>query len=514
MFWADKIVAEIIENRKPPFKVYDWWAPSGMAHAGHIRTFLLHQAIYQGLKLHGYEATYFYGFDNIDPMDGMPPDVPADYKKYLGVPLCNVPSHVPGHDSLAGYYASRYLEAMEVLDVHPDVPTNSQMYRAGEFNDAITQILDNAQAIRDIYADFGAERPKDWHAFQVICEQCGKIGTTYVYDWDGETVAYRCEPKLVKWAEGCGNEGRMSPYNGNGKMPYKVEWAAKWQVLCTDYEGGGKDHFTKNSSHDYAIRIAKEVLQTEVAIGYPHEFFLIGGKKQSSSKGLGLTANEAVAILPPTLMRYFVYRTTPNRQIEFSPEGDTIPKIYDEFDRGIEALKTDQESNEARALVYAHQSEAPLPEYTMRFSKVSFLIQMPHINILEIAEQEKGSPLTQADKTELEIRTEYARRWLETYADDEFRFVLAPELPSVELSQEQKVYLAQISEQLRNCEWNGESIHGILHETKNNMQLQPKVAFSALYRIFLTKDSGPQAGWFLASLNKEFVLNRLDEATR
>jgi lysyl-tRNA synthetase class 1 len=47
---------------------------------------------------------------------------------------------------------------------------------------------------------------------------------------------------------------------------------------------------------------------------------------------------------------------------------------------------------------------------------------------------------------------------------------------------------------------------------KNELSANPKEVFSALYKIFLDKDSGPQAGWFLGSLEKDFVIGRLKEA--
>jgi lysyl-tRNA synthetase, class I len=513
MFWADEMTQEVIAKRHEPYKVHDWWTPSGRAHAGHIRTFLYHQAIYRGLKLHGKEATYYYGFDDMDPVDGLPHDVPAHFEQYMGVPLFIAPSPVEGYASFGDYYASKYLEAMEDLDVHPEVPRTSEMYRNGVFNEAITIALDNADKIRAIYADFGVERPNDWYPFQPMCEQCGKIGTTYTYDWDGENVSYRCLPNLVKWAKGCGYEGKISPYNGTGKMFWKVEWPAKWFIIQNDFEGGGKDHFTKNSSRDVGVRIVREVFESEPPIGYGHDFFLIGGKKMSSSKGTGMTASDAAHILPPHVMRYFVYRTPPRRQIEFSPEGDAIPKIYDDYDRSLMAAHTDPNSDSGRSVIYANQDEKPLPEYVMRFSKVSFLIQMPHIDIHDMAAKEKGAPLTESELCELDIRIEYARRWLETYATEEAKFVLQPKLPPVELSQEQKVYVAHISEKLQAAAWDGASIHTILHDTKNEMGLAPTVAFSALYRIFLHKDNGPQAGWFLAALDKPFVLHRLNEAS-
>jgi lysyl-tRNA synthetase class I len=37
-------------------------------------------------------------------------------------------------------------------------------------------------------------------------------------------------------------------------------------------------------------------------------------------------------------------------------------------------------------------------------------------------------------------------------------------------------------------------------------------AFGAIYWAFLGKSSGPQAGWFLAALPRDFVLSRLRDA--
>ena len=77
-----------------------------------------------------------------------------------------------------------------------------------------------------------------------VCEKCGKIGTTFAYAWDPEkeVVKYRCSPDLVDWARGCGHEGEISPYDGNGKLPWKVEWAAKWPAIGVAYETAGKDY--------------------------------------------------------------------------------------------------------------------------------------------------------------------------------------------------------------------------------------------------------------------------------
>jgi lysyl-tRNA synthetase class 1 len=51
-----------------------------------------------------------------------------------------------------------------------------------------------------------------------------------------------------------------------------------------------------------------------------------------------------------------------------------------------------------------------------------------------------------------------------------------------------------------------------VHALKNELGLPAKEAFGAIYLVFLGKPSGPQAGWFLASLDPAFVRARLREA--
>ena len=40
------------------------------------------------------------------------------------------------------------------------------------------------------------------------------------------------------------------------------------------------------------------------------------------------------------------------------------------------------------------------------------------------------------------------------------------------------------------------------------------VAFAALYLAFMGRTNGPRAGWLLASLEPDFVISRLEEASR
>ena len=82
--------------------------------------------------------------------------------------------------------------------------------------------------------------------------------TTDASDFDGTTVAYTCN-RNPDGTVACGHAGRISPFGGNSKLFWKVDWAAKWIVIGVDVEGAGKDHSTKGGSRDVAKHIVKEM---------------------------------------------------------------------------------------------------------------------------------------------------------------------------------------------------------------------------------------------------------------
>jgi lysyl-tRNA synthetase, class I len=137
---------------------------------------------------------------------------------------------------------------------------------------------------------------------------------------------------------------------------------------------------------------------------------------------------------------------------------------------------------------------------------------MPHLSLTDEAEAVKGSPLTTEEKAFLEERAEYARFWLSTYAPEQYRYELQETLPErVELSDAQKSALRALAAFFTESR-TGEEVHHRLHELKEEVPIAPKELFTALYRIFLNRDSGPKAGWFLSVLPREFVVSRLIEA--
>lgn len=539
-FWVDETVKEIISERKDKkYLVTDYKTPSGRVHVGALRGVIIHDVIYKGLQDLKKKTDYWYGFDDFDPMDDLPDNLKNKFSKYMGMPLCNIPAPTPAGavrrsisdktrmdnsmwhaeseggraKNYAEYFAQEFIKVFNSLNARPKIVWASEFYRSGKYDQAIKLVLDNATRIRDIYKEVsGSVKPKDWYGLQVVCPKCGKIGTTRVYDWDKKEVSFVCEENLVKWAKGCGYKGKLSPFGGKAKMPYKIETAAKWFTFDTSVELAGKDHYTKGGTFDVARKIAQDVFKIKPAYGYGYEWFLTSGKKMSSSRGVGVSAKEISEAVPAELLRFLMVRTRAKRTIDFDIFGETVPLLYDEFDRCIDEYFKDPKTDFARAYYYSMKEARP-PSYRLRFSKIVYLLQMQRTDIYKYAEEENGKKLNEAELKELKIRAEYAEKWLKNYAPDNYKFTIQQKLPAVakKLNKIQKDFLAEIVELLEKKKWRGEDLHQEIHEIKKRTGINPREAFSAIYLSILGKDSGPQAGWLLASLDRKFVIKRFKE---
>ncbi|NOR85432.1 lysine--tRNA ligase, partial [archaeon] len=324
MHWADSFALKIEERvkqdpqlqlivKKKGYFVYDEKTPSGKIHIGAGRGWIIHDAVAKALRDRGLNAKFTLSSDDMDPFDKVPNYLDFEkYKQYLGVPFRNIPSPVKGYESYATYYFSLCTDKFKEFGIECDLASTGQDYIDGKFNNTIKIALDNAKKIQEIYARFsrkgsiGTER----FPFNPICDKCGKIATTLVTAWDSkkEIITYKCTEDLVSWAKGCGHEGKKSPYNGGGKFPWKVEWAAKWPTQGVIMETAGKDHFSKGGSRSVAIAIADEVFDypapypsTRTEPGDAYEFFTIGGKKMSTSKGRGISFDEMTNYAPANM---------------------------------------------------------------------------------------------------------------------------------------------------------------------------------------------------------------------
>ncbi len=500
MYWADKIAEKISGSAH----VDDMKTPSGFAHMGSLRGPITHDLVYRAIKDFGKKAKFTFVINDFDPADELPPEYKEKLKDYLGFPLRKVPSPDKNYDSLGSLIAQDFINTFKTLGVEAEILSSWDMYQAGKFDKVIKTALDNAEKIQDIYGQVSGSKKKEsgWLPFQVICEKCGKLGTTKVYKWDGKEVYYRCEPNLVKWAKGCGHEGKISPFGGTGKLPWKVDWPAHWQVIGVTVEGAGKDHGSKGGSYDIAMELCDKVFHYRRPYKFVYEFFLISGQKMSSSKGLGFKAHNLVKILPPAVARFLFVRTDFRQAINFAPEGETIPRLFDEYDRCAQEFWGKERTGDFARIYELSQIDPQNPEkpVPVRFSLLAQWLQMPNM-----AEKIEKDPA-------LKKRAKYARIWLEQFAPEEAKFEVKKELPkeAVQLSNNQHQLLRKIADEI-DRDWEPEKLQTEIYNWGKELGLNSNQTFQAIYLPLLGKNHGPKAAWLILSLDKEFLKKRFKE---
>lgn len=522
MFWADKIAADASGDR---IIVNDSKTPSGRVHVGSLRGVVIHDAIYRALKHAGKPVTFTYGVDDYDALDTVPHYLDQEkFAPYLGEPLCNVPSPADNAPDYAKYFMGEFLEVFEHLGVRPEIYYLRDLYRSGKMNPYIDLFLNKAHLVREAYKEVSkADRPSNWYPFHPICENCCKIATTVVTDYQDGKVFYTCQPNAMQYVKGCGHTGWVSPFDGNGKLPWKVEWVAKWEVVGVSIELAGKDHSQKGGSRDVANSICRKALKKNPPTHAPYEFILVNGTKMSSSKGVGSSAKEIADLLPPELLRFLMLRTQPRSVINFSPNYETITRLFRDYDTLIDKYQDGTEKDEKALedlvpLVYSQlNTDEQVEGYqAFDFSTLISLLQIPHLDLEAEIAARSTNPLSDRDWAVVRDRIRVGKKWLQDYADEEEKLVLyldsIPE-KAKNLTPEQVTYLEALAINLAgDINWEGEELQTLLFSTSKQVEISQKSAFAAVYYTFLNKERGPKAGSLLSYLDKDFVIQRVKDA--
>jgi lysyl-tRNA synthetase class 1 len=526
MEWADELAARV----SGPQVVNDSKTPSGTVHVGSLRGPVILDVIARALRTSGHETTLLYGVDDLDAMDAQALLTPDAVERYMGVPLAHIPDQLAdGHPSYARHHAQIFIDLFADLGIRPDrYYWMSEIYASGAMDEYVGRALDRAEVVRDLYRRVSnVQHPDTWHPVLVVCETCGKVGTTIVTKWDGKRVYYECRADLVTWAHGCGSAGWTSPFGGRAKLPWNLEWAAQWSVLGVTIEPCGKDLATAGGSRDRADAIAREVFEREPPIRIDYEFLNIGGRKMSTSKGRGAAAHEIVQVIPPEQLRTLFIRPRPNHAIEFDPDGtDAIPRLFDEFDKLADAtagrpVKGELPPGFASVFRYALRDPAAdvaaeAAAFRPSFAHLAFLVQVPDADIEALMAAEKGSELSGHERDVLNERIAAARAWLESYAPDRARMTVREALPDEarSLDPEQRAFLAALAGAVlhEGGPSGGDAWQSAIFSTAAGLGLPPGRAFAALYLAFLGRPNGPRAGWLLAGLDQAFVAARLRQA--
>jgi len=246
----------------------------------------------------------------------------------------------------------------------------------------------------------------------------------------------------------------------------------------------------------------------------PYEFFLVGGAKMSSSKGIGVSARDMADFLPPEILRFLLIRPFPRQTVNFEPSEVYSIKLFNEFDRYHRKYHHDPKVIADDKRIYELSQVDPEPDHWLAdFQLVTALTQMPHLDTVKELEKRKGSPFTELERKHLELRIRAARYWVEHYATEEEKTRLQETLPvrAQELTVTQRAFLHTLAALLPQSNWEGDALQVTVFNATRLTPIDQPGAFKSIYRVLLDRDNGPKAGNFLSFLDCNFIVHRFLE---
>ncbi|MGB9936142.1 MAG: lysine--tRNA ligase [Methanobacterium sp.] len=517
--WVENVADSLTERDVEKHVIASGTSISGSIHIGNSCDVFIANAVTKALKKTGAPAEVIWIADDYDPLRKVPYPLPESYEKYLGIPYAHIPCPEGCCENFVEHFEKPFLDTLDDFGISLKIYSGEKMYKEGIYNDYIKISLENAPKIREIFNKY-RENPlaDDWLPYNPICEECGRINTTSAYNYNGNMVDYRCE---------CGHEGSMNIYSGEGKLTWRVEWAARWKIFGITCEPFGKDHAASGGSYDVSSIISKEIFDYEAPYPVPYEWITLKGDAMSKSKGVFFTPGQWLEIGAPETLNYFIFRSKPLKHKDFNPQMPFLD-FTDQYDRveriyyGAEEPASQKEEEKSKKIYEIAQvelkDEMPFqPSY--RFMTVAYQIAGGEIKrIFNILKKNSQLPdymknlafedLSEKDSSRLEMRMNHVKNWLEKYAPEFVKFQVMEKIPKLPLGEDQTGFLLKLADMLEKKEYTAEELHDDMYELLREFDMKPQKAFQAIYKTIIGKKQGPRAASFVLSLDKDFVVKR------
>ncbi|ALG82830.1 lysyl-tRNA synthetase [Halanaeroarchaeum sulfurireducens] len=526
-FWADAVADRVLaRDPEEPIVIKGGISPSGVPHLGNMNEILRGYFVAEVLRERGHDVRQIFTSDDRDPLRKLPRslanldgeivdlgDVNAGaLGRNLGKPYTDIPDPFGCCDSYGEHFSNLIAESAAALDVPVEMISNTELYENGDLEDVTRYLLDTADLARDVLAEYQAKVDEDYVPFNPILENCGKVTETVTaVDPDAGTVEYVCTDLEAgdRTIEGCGHEGTATLREG--KLPWRFEWPAQWQVLGVDFEPFGKDH--AEGSWPSGVDISRNVLDAIPPVPMVYEWFTLDGEPFSSSAGNVVLVQDVLRMLEPEVLLYF-FSKNPKKARDFSIER--LDQLVDAFDRleatyfGETDVSADEQERAERIYpLLVDEIRAEQVRIPFTFAAVLGMTDDPDLRE-EIARREGHIPedapawAVEAALERVDLAREWARR-----TDNEFNYDLKRQhRPDVDVDEAAAGALDDLADFIE-AGHTPEEIQGEIFEIARRHDLDVGGFFETGYRLFFDEEQGPKLGTFLGKLDTAFVLARL-----
>ncbi len=522
MHWADYTAQRLMERGDEQVSA-SGITPSGEFHIGHLREILSAEMIHRACLDAGMSSKYIFIVDSMDPLRRVYDFLSPEYEEFIGCPLAFIPapeedgSPGDGGISYAEHFLSPFLEALEEIGVIPDdIVMNHETYEKGLFAEYIDSAITKRNEIRGIIEEIsGRELSEDWFPYNPMGSD-GSLDRVKVTGY---------EKPYVFWKDSHGNEGKADIRKAQGKMPWRIDWAARWGIHEITCEPAGKDHGAAGGSYDTGIPICK-LLGGNPPEKMVYEWIQLKGMgPMSSSTGLTIGPMEALSIVPPEILRYVIARSKMNRHIEFDT-GGMMFVTADEYERLVSKPPSIEEGMSKRKKISVNTRTG-----AMRLSQVSRIsvpsesvggVSFRHLSMLAQIKSSDDDVWTSLNKSghiqgepsdSLRVRLSRMRNWIGgPHFPENSRVKIRNEIgdeAKEQIGDEGIFFLNELASLLSECEWNDARIGGAISEACDSRGISRKEGYAAIYWAMIGRRYGPKASSLIFEMDRGEIVSLL-----
>lgn len=513
--WIDKVANTLLLREKKlnrnidSIKVESGLGASGIPHIGSMGDAVRAYGISLALQNLGYNSELIAYSDDMDGLRKIPAGFPPWLKDHIAKPVSHIQDPFGDcHNSYGSHMSSLLLDGLDRVNVKYIFKSATEVYKSGILIDAIDQILTKSEYLGQKISEFvGQNKFLTVLPYFPICKNCGKLYVAHAYKYltKNKKVLYECSGIKIgnKEITGCGYKGEANIGNAEGKLAWKVEFAARWKIFDVRFEAYGKDIMESVKINDW---VCEEILNFPHPLHIKYEMFLDkGGKKISKSTGNVLTPQKWMKYgTPQSLLLLLFKRITGTRHVGI----EDIPSLMDEYDL-YEDLYFGKlkETNESKMIklrgIYEYVNHLNPPKKNSNHIPYRLLVQQTSLfegkdQIDKVYERLQKYKLISEKSNDIIEKIQLAFNWSnEILANEDSHYI--------SLDREQKIALTELVTTLRsfvNKEDNNmaNNIQTLIYETSKKHGIEPKNFFRLLYQILINSERGPKLGNYLVDL--------------
>lgn len=517
--WLDKVAHETIQREKKLgrklslLRVESGLGASGLPHIGSVGDAIRSYGVKMALENLGYKSELIAYSDDFDGLRKVPAGFPPWLKDYISHPVSRIPDPFDCHSSYAEHVGSILRDSLDRLGLEYRFQSGSEAYKSGILDDQVRKILSHSKSIgKKINELVGQSKYEGALPYTPVCANCKRIYVTQArsYNAKKDTVHYKCEGTKLgeKFVKGCGHEGDATIAGGDGKLMWKVEFAARWAAFDIRFEAYGKELTDSVKINDW---VAEKILDFPAPYHARYELFQDkSGRKISKSAGNLVTPNEWLEFASPESLRLLMYkRIIGARNVSL----EDIPVFMDEFgDLEEYYFSKKRDSNKMKDArlsgLYEYAMLLRVPKSKGVHVPYRLLVQLasvaPEGALEEFVAKRLVSYGMVAEMSEgLSRRIGWASMWAKRGGKQE--------LTSPKLTPATRKAVAKFAKALLSAK-DAEGIQNAAFEALKKNGLKPAEFFPAVYAILLGSDRGPRLGPYVIDAGPAEVSKTLLEA--